>query len=185
MLPLFFLNIMLRVFSAPAPKSSQFILKLPFSDPRRAPGKLFVPLHLFFWVIVLSPFWNFGGFRSSRWHGSNRKNEIYNQGMVLELPELNKSWKKGILPGTFWYIVLAPLCNFGGFRSSWWYHPNPLGEIYSLRLVPELPELKKAWKHTTCFKKGSTFLFGRILKSRMGVKWVGSGRGTSILCQDD
>ena len=40
------LNIMLRVFSTPAHESSQFILKLQFSDPCRAPGKLlFVPLH--------------------------------------------------------------------------------------------------------------------------------------------
>ena len=34
------LNIMLRVFSTPAPESSQFILKLQLSDPRRAPGEL-------------------------------------------------------------------------------------------------------------------------------------------------
>ena len=39
------LNIMLRVFSTPAHESSQFILKLKFSDPCRAPAKLFVPLH--------------------------------------------------------------------------------------------------------------------------------------------
>ena len=36
---------MLRVFSTPAPESSQFILKLQFSDPCRAPAQLFVPLH--------------------------------------------------------------------------------------------------------------------------------------------
>ena len=42
------LNIMLRFFSTPVPESSQFILKLQFSDPRRAPGELLlllVPLH--------------------------------------------------------------------------------------------------------------------------------------------
>ena len=44
---IFSLNIMLRVFSTPAHESSQFILKLQFSDPCRAPAKLllFVPLH--------------------------------------------------------------------------------------------------------------------------------------------
>ena len=45
---IFSLNIMLRVFSTPAHESSQFILKLQFSDPRRVPGKLLlllVPLH--------------------------------------------------------------------------------------------------------------------------------------------
>ena len=36
----FFLNIMLRVFSTPAPESSQFILKLQVSDPRRAPDEI-------------------------------------------------------------------------------------------------------------------------------------------------
>ena len=38
----FSLNIMLRVFSTPAPESSQFILKLQFSDPCRAPGDIVI-----------------------------------------------------------------------------------------------------------------------------------------------
>ena len=54
----------------------------------------FVFAPIFFRNIVLSPFWNFGGFKSSRWHGSNRKNEIYNLRLVPEPPELKTIWKK-------------------------------------------------------------------------------------------
>ena len=43
--------------------------------------------------IVLSWMRYLGGFRSSRYHGSNRKNEIYNLRLVPEPPELNKLWK--------------------------------------------------------------------------------------------
>ena len=47
----------------------------------------------FFWDIVLSWMRCFGGFRRSRCHGSKRKNEIYNLGVVPEPPELKKQWK--------------------------------------------------------------------------------------------
>ena len=43
--------------------------------------------------IVLSWMRCFGGFRSSRWYGFERKNEIYNLGVVPEPPELKKKWK--------------------------------------------------------------------------------------------
>ena len=43
-----------------------------------------------FWDIVLSRMRYLGGFRSSRCHGSNRKNEIYNLGLVPEPPELKQ-----------------------------------------------------------------------------------------------
>ena len=66
-------------------------------------------LHGKFWDIVLSRMSFLGGFGSSRCHGSNRKNEIYNPGMVPELPELKKILKKSeILLGTFWDIVFTP-----------------------------------------------------------------------------
>ena len=92
------LNIMLRVFSTPAPESSQFILNLQFSDPRRAPGELLlypsiqktlIKKYIFF-DIVLSRMRYLGGFRSSRCHHPNPLGEIYNLGMVPELPELTK-----------------------------------------------------------------------------------------------
>ena len=43
-----------------------------------------------FRYIVLSWMRCFGGFRSARWYGFERKNEIYNLGVVPEPPELRK-----------------------------------------------------------------------------------------------
>ena len=37
----------------------------------------------------------------------------------------------------------------------------------------------------TYFKEGSICFSKQVLKDKMGVKWVGSGRGRSTLCQDD
>ena len=65
----------------------------------------FVFAPIFFRNFVLSPFWNFGGFRSSRWHGSNRKNEIYNLRLVPR-PETFKKSKKTFslwLLRLFWF----------------------------------------------------------------------------------
>ena len=60
-------------------------------------------LRCFFLDIVLSQIRYLGGFRSSRCHGSNRKNEIYNPGMVPELPELEKKYEK--IGNTSWTIL--------------------------------------------------------------------------------
>ena len=48
---------------------------------------------LLFRVIVLSPFWNFGGFRSSRCHHRKALGEIYKLRRVLEPLELKKHAK--------------------------------------------------------------------------------------------
>ena len=134
---------MLRVFSTPAPESSQFILKLQFSDPRRAPGEL----------------------------------------LCCPPPYRNSNYKVQILD-----IVFSRMRYLGGFRSSRCHHPNPLREIYNLGMVPDLPELKNhenIGNTSKVLERRKRFFFEKNKKCKMGVKSVGSGRGTSILCQND
>ena len=83
-------------------------------------------------------------FWSWKLDGSNRKNEIYNLGVV---PDLQIS-KKGeflmicIIIVAF-FIVLSWMRCFGGLVSSRWYHPDQKNVIYNFRVVPDLQISKK------------------------------------------